>query len=102
MMPVLNLLFFWTNVVGKFRDFMMEIMHRDGAEKSVSDFISFYPSKGAALWVADEIEADRRRERIASRLAPGQEQGSHYVTFHPYDSSRPGLPTEPLLQSHDY
>ncbi|KAG0251749.1 hypothetical protein BG011_007395 [Mortierella polycephala] len=72
MIPVLNLLFFWTNVVG------------------------------AALWVADEIEADRRRERIANRLAPGQEQGSHYVTFHPYDSSRPGLPTEPLLQSHDY
>ncbi|KAI1321198.1 hypothetical protein EDD11_007764 [Mortierella claussenii] len=73
MTPVLNLLFFWTNVVG------------------------------AALWVADEIEEDRRRDRMASRSVAGQDQsGSHYVTFHPYDSSQPGLPTEPLLDDHAY
>ncbi|KAF9352500.1 hypothetical protein BGX34_012118 [Mortierella sp. NVP85] len=70
MTPVLNLLFFWTNVVG------------------------------AALWVADEIEEAQRRDRLANRTASGQDQGSHYVTFHPYESSAPGLPTEPLLGGH--
>ncbi|KAG0328554.1 hypothetical protein BGZ99_005033 [Dissophora globulifera] len=73
MMPLINLLFFWTNIVG------------------------------VALWVADEIEEARRQDHIASRTAAGQDpSGSHYVTFHPYDSSAPGLPTEPLLGAHAY
>ncbi|KAF9351302.1 hypothetical protein BGX26_010651 [Mortierella sp. AD094] len=73
MTPVLNLLFFWTNVVG------------------------------AALWVADEIEEARRQDRLASRSVAGQDHnGSHYVTFHPYDSALPGLPSEPLLGGHNY
>ncbi|KAI8597033.1 hypothetical protein EDD21DRAFT_342817 [Dissophora ornata] len=73
MTPLLNLLFFWTNIVG------------------------------IALWVADEIEDARRRDRIADRTANGQDDsGSHYVTFHPYDSSVPGLPTEPLLGGYAY
>ncbi|KAF9118432.1 hypothetical protein BGX30_004581 [Mortierella sp. GBA39] len=70
MTPVLNILFFWTNVVG------------------------------AALWVADEIEEARRQDRLAIRAANSQD--SHYVTFRPYDSNVPGLPTEPLLGSHPY
>ncbi|KAG0369936.1 hypothetical protein BGX24_002231 [Mortierella sp. AD032] len=70
MTPVLNLLFFWTNVVG------------------------------AALWVADEIEEARRQDRLANRAANSQD--SHYVTFRPYDSTLPGLPTEPLLGNHQY
>ncbi|KAG0366806.1 hypothetical protein BGZ54_004860 [Gamsiella multidivaricata] len=69
MTPVLNLLFFWTNVVG------------------------------AALWVADEIEEARRQDRIANSQ---DQSGSHYVTFHPYDSALPGLPTEPLLGGQHY
>ncbi|KAF9111671.1 hypothetical protein BGX27_004612 [Mortierella sp. AM989] len=72
MTPVLNLLFFWTNVVG------------------------------AALWVADDIEEARRQDRLASRSATGQDSGSHYVTFHPYDSALPGLPSEPLLGGYNY
>ncbi|KAG0221847.1 hypothetical protein BGW42_006735 [Actinomortierella wolfii] len=72
MTPILNLFFFWTNVVG------------------------------AALWVADEIEEAQRQARLAS-LA-NQQQGSQYVTFHPYESAAASLPTEPLLgiQGHPY
>ncbi|KAF9914002.1 hypothetical protein BX616_009170, partial [Lobosporangium transversale] len=73
MTPVLNLLFFWTNVVG------------------------------AALWVADEIDEARRQDRIASRTAADHGHfGSQYVTFHSYGTSSPGLPTEPLLAGHTY
>jgi len=71
MTPVLNLLFFWTNVVG------------------------------AALWVADEIEEARRQERLAANRAAASGE-SHYVTFHPYDSTLSGLPTEPLLGGQSY
>lgn len=70
MTPVLNLLFLWTNIVG------------------------------AALWVADEIEEAKRRDRLANRAAGQNQNGSHYVTFHPYESSAPGLPSEPLLGHH--
>ncbi|KAF9992246.1 hypothetical protein BGZ80_007021 [Entomortierella chlamydospora] len=72
MTPVLNLLFFWTNVVG------------------------------TALWVADEIEEARRQDRLARSVAGQGHSGSHYVTFHPYDSALPGLPSEPLLGGHSY
>ncbi|KAF9290678.1 hypothetical protein BGZ68_006393 [Mortierella alpina] len=71
MTPVLNILFFWTNVVG------------------------------AALWVADEIEEARRQDRAASSSAQHQ-GGSHYVTFHPYDSPQASLPSEPLLGARAY
>ncbi|KAG0027793.1 hypothetical protein BGZ81_005286 [Podila clonocystis] len=70
MTPVLNLLFFWTNVVG------------------------------AALWVADEIDEAKRQDYITNNRTASQ--SSHYVTFHPYDSSQSGLPSQPLLAGQPY
>ncbi|KAG0047489.1 hypothetical protein BGZ83_007459 [Gryganskiella cystojenkinii] len=57
MTPVLNLLFFWTNVVG------------------------------AALWVADEIEEARRQERIAANRAAASGQSHYVTFPHPYESN---------------